>query len=452
MSTQRSILCLGFLLGFTPPASFANADERASAVYQYQLHADAGSWQEALQDAKREAEMARVETPAHSQELAAALMRVGTAQLKTGDAAGAQASYTEVVSIAEYRHGNFHRELVGPLRALGEAYAASNDHASASQAWHRATVITRRNDGLFNTGQQELLKSICASQTALGKLPEAEQNLQYLWQIQERAYGAEDPRVMDALDALGDWYSRTGDFDRSRQIYGYALAMVHKKLGDDPAMVPALRGYARSFLRALTVPGIAKEEPQIMTASATADFGPPVRVEPPPFLDPLGLPDIGANMLRKAVSILQTRSESSTELLVSTLLDAGDWYEIRQDPVTAATFYKKAWPLLKESGTAESQRMLERPVLIYLLPPSVSRKNRDAPPEEVVEKQAIAEFTVGADGSVQNAVIVEEDVGARRAAETLKAVRNARYRPRLVDGEPAATTEVRYRQAFLEKK
>jgi hypothetical protein len=452
MRTQLGILCLSFLLGSTPLASSASADERAAAVYQYQLHADAGSWTEALQDATHETEMARAETPAHSEQLAAALMRKGTAQLKTQDAPGAQASYAEAVAITEYRHGNFHRELVAPLRALGEAYAASNEHASASQAWHRAAVITRRNDGLFNTAQQELLKSICASQTALGKLPEAEQNLQYLWQIQERAYGADDPRVMDALDALGDWYSRIGDFDRSRQIYGYALAVVHRKLGDDPAMVPALRGYARSFVRALTVPGIAKEEPQVMTASATAEFGTPVRAEAPPFLDPLALPDIGANMLRKAVSILRIRSESSGDVLAATLLDAGDWYEIRRDPATALTFYKKAWALLNDRSAGESQQMLDHPVPIYLLPPAISRKNRDTAPEEVAEKQVLAEFTVDADGSVQNPVIVEEDVGARRSTETLKALRNARYRPRFVNGEPVATTGVRYRQVFLEKK
>lgn len=60
----------------------------------------------------------------------------------------------------------------------------------------------------------------------------------------------------------------------------------------------------------------------------------------------------------------------------------------------------------------------------------------DAPAAHVEELRAHyvqVEFTVAADGSVQDARLVDRDANERYAPEILHAVREARFRPKLVD-------------------
>jgi len=71
-----------------------------------------------------------------------------------------------------------------------------------------------------------------------------------------------------------------------------------------------------------------------------------------------------------------------------------------------------------------------------------------------VEGFAVVEFTVGADGSILDAVLVEEGpegYGFGRAA--LQAIVKFKYQPRIVDGQALATTGLRERFIFeLEEK
>ena len=53
-----------------------------------------------------------------------------------------------------------------------------------------------------------------------------------------------------------------------------------------------------------------------------------------------------------------------------------------------------------------------------------------------------------ADGGTSEPRVVAGGDDERRAGQALRAVGTARYRPRLVDGEPVATTGVRFVQPF----
>jgi TonB family protein len=58
------------------------------------------------------------------------------------------------------------------------------------------------------------------------------------------------------------------------------------------------------------------------------------------------------------------------------------------------------------------------------------------------------EFTVAADGSVRDARILDQDTRDRYARDILKAVRDSRFRPKFVDGQPVAATGIMYREVF----
>jgi TonB family protein len=82
----------------------------------------------------------------------------------------------------------------------------------------------------------------------------------------------------------------------------------------------------------------------------------------------------------------------------------------------------------------------------------VARRLRDRPADTVVERVAIAEFTVDEAGKVRDARIVEGDAGEAQREAFLAAIQRAQYRPRFVDGRPVATENVRFRETFRESK
>ena len=66
-----------------------------------------------------------------------------------------------------------------------------------------------------------------------------------------------------------------------------------------------------------------------------------------------------------------------------------------------------------------------------------------------IEGYALIQFTVGADGKVYDAKILEENptgYGFGRAA--LKATEKFRFNPRIIDGEKVATTGIREKFQF----
>jgi TonB family protein len=62
------------------------------------------------------------------------------------------------------------------------------------------------------------------------------------------------------------------------------------------------------------------------------------------------------------------------------------------------------------------------------------------------------QFTVTGAGDVQDAKVIEKNGTARQAAETLQAIRAARYRPKFVDGEPVETRGMINREVFRMRK
>jgi hypothetical protein len=65
-----------------------------------------------------------------------------------------------------------------------------------------------------------------------------------------------------------------------------------------------------------------------------------------------------------------------------------------------------------------------------------------------VRRDVEIELTVTADGGIREPRVVAGGDNERLAGQALRAVGTARYRPRLVDGQPVATQDVRFVQPF----
>ena len=77
---------------------------------------------------------------------------------------------------------------------------------------------------------------------------------------------------------------------------------------------------------------------------------------------------------------------------------------------------------------------------------------RPLSPAEIEEKFVSVQFTVTGSGDVQDAKVIEQNGTQRQASEALEAIRESRYRPKFVNGEPVDTEGIVNREVFKIRK
>jgi TonB family protein len=229
------------------------------------------------------------------------------------------------------------------------------------------------------------------------------------------------------------------------------LGIVEKKLGkNDPALVLPLRSLARSYLQevyfiAQGYQPLDSRDP--MTSTSLEPKG----------INPKYISGDGERALQRALAILDAHPDTSPALLADTLIQFGDWYQVKHQPEKALTYYRRAATLVaKEEQPAATEAAavapLSFPVRIYYPVPPLAMRNRQLSPADIEEKFVSVQFTVTGSGDVQDAKVIEQSGSQRQASEALEAVRAARYRPKFVNGEPVETQGVVNREVFKIRK
>src|SRR5690606_38211298 len=118
------------------------------------------------------------------------------------------ARYEESIRTLERQGGAYEARLAQELLGLGTAYQRLGDHVTAIATFERAWHVSRVNNGLFSLEQAPIVQRLIESQLATGDLIAADQQQEYLFFIQQKAYGAESPELLPALTALADWNIR----------------------------------------------------------------------------------------------------------------------------------------------------------------------------------------------------------------------------------------------------
>ena len=428
-------------------AQAADAPRRPESQQEYWAQIDRKDWSAAITAAEQLVAAARDRTPQDPLALADALSLLGNAQFSAKDYMAAEKSFTESLETVEQHAGGASAKLLDPLRGLGYTLAAAGRHDEAVPPLERAVLIDRRSYGLYDIGQQTMLRQLAESLSKLGRTAEAERHIMYLLQLAERVYGRRDPRQVPILCFVGGWRADAGDFVGARAIYRHALGLVEQKLGpQDPAAVEPLRAVAQSYTQEVyySTLGIRTQGPRMPTDADGAS-------NDSKSLNPRYLGNEGADMLERATKILEAQPPSAHDTLVQTLIQTGDWYQLKHQPEKALPYYRRAAAV--KVTTAESEPApLSFPVRIYYPSPTRMTRTMLLPAEQVDERFVEVQFTVTDSGEVSDAKVTGASGTPREVSETLQAIRAARFRPKFVNGEPVATTGMTNREVFRTRK
>jgi TonB family protein len=162
----------------------------------------------------------------------------------------------------------------------------------------------------------------------------------------------------------------------------------------------------------------------------------------------------GEKALERALGIVQSNPDVPRVTMAETLLQLGDWHQIKHQPDKALSYYQQAATVTDAMTASEAVPVapLGFPVRVYYPIPSLATRNISLPPEQVDEQYVQVEFTVTGEGSVIGAKVTDQSGTSRQASEALQAIRSARFRPKFVSGKPVETSGVTYRQVFRTRK
>jgi TonB family protein len=324
---------------------------------------------------------------------------------------------------------------LSPVLDQAKALARSGHHEEAIPLLQRAVVVMRSQYGVFDLRQQDTLKALASSLTAVGRLQEAQDSLIYRAHVAEKTYGEESPKIIPVLCELGDFFSETGKAPEAHLTFNVALNIVGAgDLLTDPIIVAPLRGIARTYMRTASYPDAW------MRRGLT-------------FLT-RGLKPEGEDALKRALRILDTDpSATMPQTRIETLIQLGDWYQIKKSPREALPYYQRAWQLIRSTPDLPDtvSTALSVPLRVYYPTPDLVA-HVPAQAEEAQSHYVQVEFTVAADGTVAAARIVDHDTRERYARDILDAVRASRFRPKFVDGQTVAAPGITYREVFRTDK
>ena len=449
------------LLAAFTAAGAAQPPARPESQQEYWAQVDRKDWSAAIAAAEQLVATARENAKQQPLALADALALLGNANYGAKNYDAAEKAFTEAAQIVELHAGAASPRLLDPLRGLGYTLAAANKHKEAVPPLERALLIDRRSYGLYDIGQQNLLRQLAESLVKTGQTADAERHVNYLMQLGERAYGRRDPRQVPILCYAAAWHADVGDFLGARAIYRHAIMLVEQKLGpNDPTVVEPLRALAGTYTQELyySTLGFRMQSRERMPTDADGSSS-ESRAINPKYLN-----SEGEKALDRAVKILEVQPPTAHDTLVATLIQSGDWYQIKHVPDKALPYYRRALALnatLASTAAATSDAgstaaaepaPLSFPVRVYYPAPSHAARGVALPADQVDERFVEVQFTVTDDGEVSDAKITGSNGTAREASDALTAIRAARFRPKFVNGEPVQTTGMTNREVFRTRK
>lgn len=374
-------------------------------------------------------------------------------------------SFDQVLEDLEIEGGAWSVQIAEELASLGDLLQAQGDYERANEIYDRAVHINRVNNGLFSTSQVPLVEKIVSGHVAQGQWQEADDQKQYAFYVQTRAFSIDDPRMIDVFDNLARWnvaaFYRGVDENpgprlmQTYLLYRAASQSVATHFGvQDPRYLNLLRSEAGAadLLQRYSLPGEAIGTRMNPDLRMTSEFiGESTR--------PQGRNNDGAQALQRIIDFYRDPKIPATQMnkidRARAIADLGDWYLINGRRQAAMRTYEEAYDLL--AAEKNSADMLQQVFGEIVFLPTFSN----------FDEQRMEAFGVGPDsgarmgyvdiafdvnqyGRLSNFVIlnlVPEDL-VRADLQILDSIRTTLVRPKIVEGETVSSDIERYRFNF----
>ena len=371
--------------------------------------------------------------------------------------------YNSAVTDIELDGGAWDGGLVEELASLGRLQQQQGNHIGAIQTLDRAIHVNRINSGLYTLEQIPVVEQLIQSHMALGDWEEADIYNNYLYHVQQKAYGFDDPRLIPVLERLATWNIQAFKIghgsllgiklQQSQIMFNAAARMVDVHFGKaDERFINYQRNIASSAYLAAKNPDlmsqIDKSEYRTRQQVFAKQMNEQRQVQPSGFRT-------GERALLEVVMFYQEQGYG-TYVLAEAITHLADWYLIFGRRQSALKSYKLAWDMLQ--GLEDSEELTQQlfgsvtPLPAFGLSievPDAFYRTEDGS-QALRFDYADLTFDVTENGLARNVESISEETEDNQAqlGKLRNSTRSMRFRPLVIDGEPQRSFENHFRYRY----
>ncbi len=366
--------------------------------------------------------------------------------LNAAEVTSAKAQLTAYIEQIEEATQRYSPELVAPLVLLGDAQMIEKDYPSAVESYGRAVHIDRVANGLHSPSQSEIIYKEADALSAQGNLGAANDREMYAYEVQERQHEPDSMDLLPATFRLAQWHMKTSSVLAARGMFEQAVYILEANESlEGEAAIHALRGVANTYRMERFPPLYSSPEREPNDDGFTAGPGAqdPFRRRQPQTVLINNFPR-GERALHAVTTMVLGDPASTVTEKASALIDLADWYLLFDHRERAEPLYLEAVEMLTEAGLqAETVRLASPQMLYFPLPPPL--------PQPPVDKRGAPEaghvtvsYTVTENGAVHDLNTVETAPDDLMEFRVRRSMREARFRPALIEGKLVASQSQSY--------
>lgn len=386
----------------------------------------------------------------------------------------------------EQKGNAYDLELTETLLGLAASYENVGEYANALPLYERASHITRVNHGLFSLDQVPIVQRVIANDIARGDLLSADQQQDYLFYLNRRIHGDNNPALLTAMLDYAEWNvyafrarmlsppvvtveeltdatpSTTKEPPPVEDIFAFRIEklitaqiayeniinLIMAHFGTtDPRLPAAERALAvTNYLYATQV--IASDGGIEMTNGYySPDF---------PRLSGGGFSE-GREALERRVQYLEQNGTASREEITRAKMELGDWLITSRKRMNAVELYDQVFADYVASGASQTEiDALFHPLLPVSIPTFVmnpyTRASLSIPADAAIQYRGYVdvEFSIGRYGqtSMPRELARSQDVDDKVVEVLMRNIRRDQFRPRYQDGHAIEEDRVQIRYYY----
>ncbi|MDG2070653.1 MAG: tetratricopeptide repeat protein [Pseudomonadales bacterium] len=324
----------------------------------------------------------------------------------------------------------FSPHLISILMPKASTLVSLNRTEEARQALRQAQHITHRDDGVYSPDQLPMVNQLFELSLQNGNVMDADQQQFFTLRVSERAFGRESEALLPTLEKLGRYfayravassksedpamrYQQEGLFRTTFELYDRAIKIIEDNYGpNDLRLVNSLQGVAQARL-------MQRENSKSEQA------------------------------LERALFVIERNPTTDLPDRIEAIIKMGDLYTLTSDSRASET-YLRAWNLMEENPDYNwlKTQAFGAPTRLYPRAQSVVYLDRMPSKADGSKLFIDAEYTVRVDGKVGDVKLLAKNVPNEQVKRLRSNLSQARFRPRIVDGEIVETANLIIHQTF----
>ena len=371
--------------------------------------------------------------------------------------------YARSVEAIEANGGAWDQSLEQELVSMGSLLQQQGVHLGAIDVFERAIHLSRISAGLDSVEQVPTVQRLIDSYVALGNWEQVDIYNDYLFYIQQRAYGLDDPRIIPALESMATWHVQAfrigyGDLlglrlSSSQILFDAAAKMVGLHFGKkDQRYISNLRRSASSAY-------LAARNGILMAQINRADLRTAQQDLYQQFNEGrISFPrsnQAGEEVMQEIILFYLEQGDSPYDL-AEAITNLGDWFLLFGRRDAAEEQYLAAWQFLddRENGAELQERLFGQIVALPTFLRSVA--NLQPETETAFESTGLYSdfadlvFDVSSSGVVRNIqfLTVETEENALQLSILRRSVRTSKYRPIMREGQLVGSEQNYFRYRY----